>query len=186
VNTVLESLAQGVPQVAIPVSFDQPGIAARIAYHKTGVVTSLDKLTAIHLSTLLGEVLNDATYRDNARRIQKAIVKANGLSAAADLVEESLKMTRYRCRDVALFLEHGKDRVDGFKIHGPRINGSASATGANTPVGELTWPILITFEAVALAVVPRKIIGPAKAVAPRSSITSRRRHNLLAEFSVLI
>jgi len=93
VNTVLESLAQGVPQVAIPVSFDQPGIAARIAYHKTGVVTSLDKLTATHLSTLLGEVLNDATYRDNARRIQKAIVKANGLSAAADLVEESLGMT---------------------------------------------------------------------------------------------
>jgi len=90
VNTVLESLAQGVPQVAIPVTFDQPGIAARIAYHKTGVVTSLDKLSAAHLSTLLGEVLSDATYRENACRIQKAIVKANGLSAAADLVEQSL------------------------------------------------------------------------------------------------
>jgi len=45
-NTVLESLAQGVPQVAIPVTFDQPGIAARVGHHKTGVVTSLDKLTA--------------------------------------------------------------------------------------------------------------------------------------------
>ena len=88
-NTVLESLAQGVPQVAIPVSFDQPGIAARIAHHKTGVVTSLDRLTPAHLSSLLDEVLNDATYRDNARRIQKAIVKTNGLSLAADLVEQS-------------------------------------------------------------------------------------------------
>ncbi|HXM24614.1 MAG TPA: glycosyltransferase [Chthoniobacterales bacterium] len=88
-NTVLESLAQGVPQVAIPVSFDQPGIAARIAHHKTGVVTSLDRLTPAHLSNLLDEVLNDATYRDNARRIQKAIVKTNGLSLAADLVEQS-------------------------------------------------------------------------------------------------
>jgi zeaxanthin glucosyltransferase len=93
VNTVLESLAQGVPQVAIPVSFDQPGIAARIAHHKTGLVASLDKLNAVNLSTLVGEVLSDATYRDNARRIQKAIVKANGLSVAADLVEESLGMT---------------------------------------------------------------------------------------------
>jgi zeaxanthin glucosyltransferase len=92
-NTVLESLAQGVPQVAIPVTFDQPGIAARIAYHKTGVVTSLDKLTAVHLATLLGEVLSDATYRDNARRMQKAIVKTNGLSLAADLVEQSLEAT---------------------------------------------------------------------------------------------
>jgi zeaxanthin glucosyltransferase len=88
-NTVLESLAQGVPQVAIPVTFDQPGIAARIAHHKTGVVTSLDRLTAAHLSSLLDEVQNDRTYRDNARRIQKAIVKTNGLSLAADLVEQS-------------------------------------------------------------------------------------------------
>ena len=93
-NTVLESLAQGVPQVAIPVSYDQPGVAARIADKKTGVVTSLDKLTADHLSTLLNEVLNDSTYRDNARKLQKAIVQANGLSVAADLVEESLGVTK--------------------------------------------------------------------------------------------
>jgi zeaxanthin glucosyltransferase len=92
-NTVLESLAQGVPQVAIPVTFDQPGIAARIAYHKTGVVTSLDQLTVAHLATLLGEVLSDATYRDNARRMQQAIVKTDGLSLAADLVEQSLEAT---------------------------------------------------------------------------------------------
>jgi len=93
-NTVLESLAQGVPQVAIPVSYDQPGVAARIADKKTGVVTSLDKLTADHLSTLLNEVLNDSTYRENARKLQMAIAKANGLSVAADLVEESLGVTK--------------------------------------------------------------------------------------------
>jgi zeaxanthin glucosyltransferase len=89
-NTVLESLAQGVPQVAVPVSYDQPGVAARIVDKQTGVVTSLDKLTAEHLSTLLSQVLNGSTYRDNARKLQKAIAKTNGLSAAADLVEESL------------------------------------------------------------------------------------------------
>jgi zeaxanthin glucosyltransferase len=92
-NTVLESLAQGVPQVAIPVAYDQPGVGARIAAKQTGIVTSLDKLTADHLSTLLNEVLNDSTYRDNARKLQKAIVEANGLSVAADLIEESLGVT---------------------------------------------------------------------------------------------
>jgi zeaxanthin glucosyltransferase len=98
-NTVLESLAQGVPQVAIPVTFDQPGIAARIAHHKTGIVTSLDKLNAPHLSALLGEVLSNPTYRKNTCRIQKAIIKANGLSAAADLIENSLGVpTRSRSR----------------------------------------------------------------------------------------
>jgi zeaxanthin glucosyltransferase len=93
-NTVLESLAQGVPQVAIPVTYDQPGVAARIADKKTGVVTSLEKLTVDHLSTLLNEVLNNSTYRDNARKLQKAIAEANGLTVAADLVEESLGVTR--------------------------------------------------------------------------------------------
>jgi len=98
-NTVLESLAQGVPQVAIPVTYDQPGVAARIADKQTGVVTSLDKLTADHLSTLLNEVLNDSTYRDNARKLQRAIVEANGLSVAADLVEKSLGVTEKAAKE---------------------------------------------------------------------------------------
>ena len=89
-NTVLESLAQGVPQVAIPVGFDQPGVAARIAYRRTGVVTSLDKLTVSHLSTLITEVLTNEIYRDNARKLQKAIAAANGLSVAADRIEQAL------------------------------------------------------------------------------------------------
>jgi zeaxanthin glucosyltransferase len=89
-NTVLESLAQGVPQLAIPITYDQPGVAARIAHKKTGVVTSLDKSTADHLASLLSEVLTNPTYRENARKLQKAITEANGLSVAADLIEESL------------------------------------------------------------------------------------------------
>ena len=84
-NTVLESLAQGVPQVAIPITFDQPGVAARLAQKRTGVVTSLDKLTPDYLSELLDEVITNSTYRANAQRLQRQIVEANGLSVAADL-----------------------------------------------------------------------------------------------------
>jgi len=101
-NTVLESLAQGVPQVAIPVTYDQPGVAARIADKQTGVVTSLDKLTADHLSTLLTEALSNSTYRDNARTLQKAIAEANGLAVAADLVEQSLGVRRSSKRSTAM------------------------------------------------------------------------------------
>jgi zeaxanthin glucosyltransferase len=92
-NTVLECLAQGVPQVAIPVGLDQPGVAARIMDKQTGVVTSLDKLTPDHLSDLLNEVLTNSSYRQNARKLQNAIAEANGLAVAADLVEESLGVT---------------------------------------------------------------------------------------------
>jgi len=59
-----------------------------------GAKVSLDKLAADHLSTLLDEVLSNSTYRDNSRKIQKAIAEANGLSVAADLVEESLESQR--------------------------------------------------------------------------------------------
>jgi zeaxanthin glucosyltransferase len=100
-NTVLESLAQGVPQVAIPVTYDQPAVAARIAHKQTGVVVSLDKLTADHLSSMLDKVLTNSIYRDNAGKLQKTIAQANGLSLAADLVEESLgvrKTNRQRAR----------------------------------------------------------------------------------------
>ena len=93
-NTVLESLAQGVPQVAIPVTVDQPGVAARIAEKKTGLVVPLKKLTLSHLLLLLDQVFNEPTYRDNARYFQKVIAETNGLSVAADLVEESLGVTR--------------------------------------------------------------------------------------------
>ena len=71
-----------------------PGVAARIAHKKTGVVTSLDKSTADHLASLLNHVLTNPTYRENARTLQKAIAEANGLSFAADLIEESLGMSR--------------------------------------------------------------------------------------------
>jgi zeaxanthin glucosyltransferase len=87
-NTVLESLAQGVPQVGIPITFDQPWVATRIAAQKTGVTMPLEKLTSDHLSTLLGEVLNNDVYRENARKFQDVIAKTNGLSMAADLVEQ--------------------------------------------------------------------------------------------------
>jgi hypothetical protein len=46
------------------------------------------------LSTALNEVLNNPAYRGNARKLQKEIAKTNGLSVAADLIEESLGITK--------------------------------------------------------------------------------------------
>jgi zeaxanthin glucosyltransferase len=94
-NTVLEALTEGVPQIAVPVTNEQPGIAARIAAKKTGKTTSLDGLDASNLSALLEEVLNNPIYRDNSSSIQKAIAKKNGLSVAADLLEKAFGLTTH-------------------------------------------------------------------------------------------
>jgi MGT family glycosyltransferase len=95
-NTVLESLAHGVPMVAIPVSTDQPGVAARIAYTKTGTYVPLQELTVPKLSALLDDVLADPEYRLNANKMRKAITKTNGLELAADLVERAFNLSTAR------------------------------------------------------------------------------------------
>jgi len=93
-NTVLESLAQGVPQVAIPINVDQPGVAARIAEKKTGLFLPFKELNESRLSFLLDQVLNNPIYRDNARHFQKVIAQTDGLSEAARLLERAFETPR--------------------------------------------------------------------------------------------
>ena len=80
--------------VAIPITNDQLGVAARIAEKKTGLVVPLNDLTASRLSLLVDKVLNDSTYRDNARYFQKLIAETNGLSKAAELLERAFRLVR--------------------------------------------------------------------------------------------
>jgi zeaxanthin glucosyltransferase len=48
-NKTLESLAHGVPMVAIPIGYDQPGTAARIGHHGTAEFKEVDELAADRL-----------------------------------------------------------------------------------------------------------------------------------------
>jgi zeaxanthin glucosyltransferase len=91
-NTALESLTQGVPMVAIPVTNDQPGVAARIAYTKTGAFVPLKEMTAPRLSSLIGDVLSNPEYRRNARNMRQSIAKTNGLESAVDLLEQAFNL----------------------------------------------------------------------------------------------
>jgi MGT family glycosyltransferase len=93
-NTVLESLTQGVPLVAIPITNDQPGVAARIAYTKTGVFVRKDELTVDRLSLLIDEVLQNPIYRENADQFRRVIATGDGLERATDLVEEAFGLRR--------------------------------------------------------------------------------------------
>jgi zeaxanthin glucosyltransferase len=89
-NTVLESLAQGVPMVAIPVGFDQPGVAARIAHHGLGEFVGVDEtLSANRLDELVRKVMGEPSYRERARYFQNLIARSNGLEEAANLVEKA-------------------------------------------------------------------------------------------------
>jgi zeaxanthin glucosyltransferase len=90
-NTALEALAQGVPMVAIPIGFDQPGVAARIAYHGAGEFVEVDNLTVERLSELIQKVRKNPNYRERARYFQKVIAQTQGLDLAADVIERAFK-----------------------------------------------------------------------------------------------
>jgi len=91
-NTVLESLSSGVPMVALPITNDQPGVAARIANKGVGVVISPDHASPGNLVAAIKRVLGDPTFRDNVQRMQEAIHSMDGLSIAADILERSFEV----------------------------------------------------------------------------------------------
>jgi MGT family glycosyltransferase len=106
-NTALESLACGVPMVAIPVTNDQPGVAARVAWTGAGEMVRLKGLKVDQLRGAVERVLAGGAYAANARRLRDAIAKCGRVEGAADAVEE---------------------RVLGVKAHRP-ANGAGDVAG---------------------------------------------------------
>jgi MGT family glycosyltransferase len=88
-NTTLEALAQGVPLVAIPITNDQPGVAARILASGTGLFLPLAQLNAEALRGLVDEVLGASSYRERAQAMKAAIAEVDGLGMAAELIERA-------------------------------------------------------------------------------------------------
>ena len=86
-NTVLEALAQGVPLVAVPITNDQPGVAARVARSGAGEVVPLRRLTARRLRMAVVRVLSQPSYRREAERLRSCIAHAGGLPHAARIAE---------------------------------------------------------------------------------------------------
>ena len=89
-NTTLESLSNGVPMVAIPITNDQPAVAARIAYTQTGEVVELNKCTVDTLKTAITKVLFQPKYRQNAIELKTEIEQAGGVKTAADIIEAKI------------------------------------------------------------------------------------------------
>jgi MGT family glycosyltransferase len=90
-NTTLESLAHGVPLVAIPITNDQPAVAARIAWTGTGRVVPPRQLNPRRLQHAIQQVLHDPGCRFHARRLQAAIARSGRVRYAADVIERVLQ-----------------------------------------------------------------------------------------------
>ena len=93
-NTVLDSLSSGVPMLAIPITNDQPAIAARVRRAGAGEVLLPRHLTLARLRTAVQRVLDVPHYRERAGQLQISIERAGGLDRAVEIVEAVLEKTR--------------------------------------------------------------------------------------------
>src|SRR5262249_6452079 len=88
-NTVLESLARGVPLIVLPVTNDQPGVGARVEWSGTGKAIPVGRVSVRRLPAAIREVLETSRYRGHARDLQTRIAAGHGLERAADLIERA-------------------------------------------------------------------------------------------------
>jgi MGT family glycosyltransferase len=89
-NTVLDSLANGVPLVAVPITYEQPAIARRIERAGCGMSIELKQLTSRGLGLLIRAVLAEPSYARSARVIARSSQAAGGVQTAANEIETVL------------------------------------------------------------------------------------------------
>jgi zeaxanthin glucosyltransferase len=90
-NTMLTALGCGVPVVAIPLTNEQPGIAARVERSGAGERILPNQLDAPRLRKVITKVLQDAHYRRSALHLQQSILSAGGVVRAAEIIEAAYR-----------------------------------------------------------------------------------------------
>ncbi|MGG6099730.1 glycosyltransferase [Pantoea allii] len=89
-NTVLDAINYRTPLLALPLAFDQPGVASRIVYH--GIGKRASRFTTSHaLARQMRALLTNVDYPQRMTKIQTALRLAGGTMAAADIVEQAMR-----------------------------------------------------------------------------------------------
>ncbi len=86
-NTVMDALAAGVPMLAVPIAFDQPGVAARVLHAGAGLRLFPQLASRGGIGRALRQLLDDPRFAANAARVGASLAQAGGVERAADIVE---------------------------------------------------------------------------------------------------
>ncbi|MBV9759126.1 MAG: MGT family glycosyltransferase [Acidobacteriaceae bacterium] len=95
-NTVMQSLLFGVPMVALPITHDQPAIAARMAHAGAGETIPIGRATSANLRAAVQRVMREPGYRTRAESLRDSVKAAGGVERAAAIVEDVLRNTMPR------------------------------------------------------------------------------------------
>lgn len=92
-NTVLDAVTGNTPILALPIAFDQPGVAARVVYSGIGERVSRFA-TRDTLARQLQKVLTEPRYRQRLAEVREDLKRAGGVTLAATLTEAALGGTK--------------------------------------------------------------------------------------------
>ena len=91
-NTVMDAMLARTPILALPIAFDQPGVAARVAHAGVGVCASARFASAAHLSRQLGVLLTGGEFARRLEILGAEVELAGGAPRAAGIIEAALKL----------------------------------------------------------------------------------------------
>ncbi|MFD2238346.1 glycosyltransferase [Aureimonas populi] len=93
-NTAMDALEAGVPMLAIPIAFDQPGVAARIVHYGVGLKLSRRSLEERAVHDAVQRLLAEDGFRRRARALGQEVREAGGAPRASMMAERLLSRGR--------------------------------------------------------------------------------------------
>ncbi|MGV9478877.1 glycosyltransferase [Gordonia aichiensis] len=88
-GTVMLAHAHGVPAVIAPGAEDKPEVAARVAFHGTGIDLRTDSPTHSQIRNAVARVLDDSSYRQAAATLSSALSQYAPLESIAQALEHA-------------------------------------------------------------------------------------------------
>jgi zeaxanthin glucosyltransferase len=88
-NTVLDSLSCAVPMVLVPLTYEQPAIAVRVARIGAGKILPLSRVSPEGLRSEIRRVMAGPAYSVNARAMAASIRAAGGVIRATEIIENA-------------------------------------------------------------------------------------------------
>lgn len=87
---IREGTFYGVPMLLLPMAFDAPGNAARVAYHGMALRADFRKVSVQELVSALDTLLNDPSYSDSAKRMSQRFMEAEDEAPSLAIIQRAL------------------------------------------------------------------------------------------------
>ena len=100
-NTAMDAIAARTPILALPIAFDQPGVAARISHAGIGLRASPRFAGAEQLAARLRRLLADPAYAQRLAPLAAQLAQAGGTQRAADIVEAALGLNAHASNEAS-------------------------------------------------------------------------------------